>query len=168
MTRTLRDSCRERHATVSRICRDNWVGRISGRRSTPSTLRPTGSRDQAILLLLATTGIRSKKLRSLVLDDIRRRDAQVRVRHTKARSDRSVPLMREAGKTLADYILRARPDCGSRRVFLVHLPPVRPIDGSTNISRIARSALQRAGIALNGPIAAHLIRHSLATQLVSR
>ncbi|WP_420846834.1 tyrosine-type recombinase/integrase [Microvirga tunisiensis] len=52
---------------------------------------PTGSRDQTILLLLATTGIRSKKLRSLVLDDIRRRDAQVRVRHTKARRDRSVP-----------------------------------------------------------------------------
>ncbi|WP_245444546.1 tyrosine-type recombinase/integrase [Microvirga sp. KLBC 81] len=68
------------------------------------------------------TGIRSKKLRSLVLEDIRWRDAQVRVRHTKARRDRSVPLMREAGKALADYILRARPDCGSRRVFLVHRP----------------------------------------------
>jgi site-specific recombinase XerD len=129
---------------------------------------PTGSRDRAILLLLATTGIRNKELRSLVLEDIRWRDAQVRIRRTKARRDRSVPLTQEAGKALADYVLRARPDCRSRRVFLVHLPPVRPIDGSTNISRIVRSALQRAGIVLNGPIGAHLIRHSLATHLVNR
>jgi site-specific recombinase XerD len=113
---------------------------------------PTGSRDRAILLLLATTGIRNKELRSLVLEDIRWRDAQVRIRRTKARRDRSVPLTQEAGKALADYVLRARPDCRSRRVFLVHLPPVRPIDGSTNISRIG----------------AHLIRHSLATHLVNR
>ena len=129
---------------------------------------PTGSRDRAILLLLATTGIRNKELRSLVLEDIRWRDAQVRIRRTKARRDRSVPLTQEAGKALADYVLRARPDCRSRRVFLVHLPPVRPIDCSTNISRIVRSALQRAGIVLNGPIGAHLIRHSLATHLVNR
>jgi site-specific recombinase XerD len=134
--------------------------------SDPAT--PTGSRDRAILLLLATTGIRNKELRSLVLEDIRWRDAQVRIRRTKARRDRSVPLTQEAGKALADYVLRARPDCRSRRVFLVHLPPVRPIDGSTNISRIVRSALQRAGIVLNGPIGAHLIRHSLATHLVNR
>ncbi|WP_114949178.1 site-specific integrase [Microvirga calopogonii] len=129
---------------------------------------PTGSRDRAILLLLATTGIRNKELRSLVLEDIRWRDAQVRIRRTKARRDRSVPLTQEAGMALADYLLRARPDCGSRRVFLVHRPPVRPIDGSSVISRIVRSVLQQAGIALDGPAGAHLIRHSLATQLVSR
>ena len=129
---------------------------------------PTGSRDRAILLLLATTGIRNKELRSLVLEDIWWCDAQVRIRRTKARRDRNVPLTQEAGKALADYVLRARPDCSSRRVFLVHLPPVRPIDGSSAISRIVRSALERAGIALDGPAGAHLIRHSLATRLVSR
>lgn len=129
---------------------------------------PTGSRDRAILLLLATTGIRNKELRSLTFEDIHWRDAQVLIRHTKGRRDRAVPLMQEAGKALADYVLRARPDCGSRRVFLLHLPPVRPIDGSSVISRIVRSALQRAGVALDGPIGAHLIRHSLATRLVSQ
>lgn len=129
---------------------------------------PTGSRDRAILLLLATTGIRNKELRSLTFEDIRWRDAQVLIRRTKGRRDRTVPLMQEAGKALADYVLGARPDCSSRRVFLLHLPPVRPIDGSSVISRIVRSALQRAGVALNGPTGAHLIRHSLATRLVSQ
>ena len=129
---------------------------------------PTGCRDRAILLLLATTGIRNKELRSLVLEDIRWREAQVLIRRTKGRRDRSVPLMQEAGKALADYVLRARPDCRSRRAFLLHHPPVRPIDNSAIISRIVRSALQRVGVAPDGPTGAHLIRHSLATQLVNR
>jgi len=46
---------------------------------------------------------------------------------------------------------------------------VRPMDKSGVISRIVRSALLRAGLALEGgPSGAHLIRHSLATQLVSQ
>lgn len=135
--------------------------------ATDTTI-PTGMRDRAILLLLATTGIRNKELRSLTFEDIRWRDAQVLIRRTKGRRDRTVPLMHEAGKALADYVLRARPDCGSRRIFLLHFPPVRPIDNSTVISRIVRSALQRAGVVLDGPTGAHLIRHSLATRLVTR
>lgn len=129
---------------------------------------PTGRRDRAILLLLATTGIRNKELRSLVLEDIRWRDAQVLIRRTKGRRDRTVPLVQEAGEALADYVLRTRPDCSSRRVFLLHVPPVRPINDSSVISRIVRSALLRVGIALDGPTGAHLIRHSLATRLVRR
>jgi integrase/recombinase XerD len=129
---------------------------------------PTGVRDRAIVMLFATTGIRSKELRSLVLEDIRWRDAQVLIRRTKGRRNRAVPLMLETGKALADYILHARPKCDSRRVFLLFRPPVRPIDGSDVISRIVRSALLRAGLALEGPSGAHLIRHSLATRLVSQ
>jgi site-specific recombinase XerD len=132
------------------------------------TATPTGVRDRAIVLLFATTGIRNKELRSLLLEDIRWRDAQVQIRRTKGRRDRAVPLMQEAGKALADYVLHARPGCDSRRVFLQHLPPVRPIDESGVISRIVRLALLRAGILLEGPAGAHLIRHSLATQLVSQ
>jgi integrase/recombinase XerD len=128
----------------------------------------TGVRDRAIVLLFATTGIRNKELRSLVLEDVRWRDAQVQIRRTKGRRDRAVPLLQEAGKALADYILGARPNCDSRRVFLHHRPPVHPIDSSTVISRIVRSALRRTGTALEGPSGAHLIRHSLATRLVNR
>ena len=47
-----------------------------------------GRRDRAILLLLATTGIRNKELRSLELEDIRWRAAEILVRQGKARRDR--------------------------------------------------------------------------------
>ena len=52
---------------------------------------PSGIRDRALLLLLATTGLRNKELRSLELQDIRWRAAEVLVRRTKARRDRIVP-----------------------------------------------------------------------------
>jgi integrase/recombinase XerD len=131
-----------------------------------STTTPTGVRNRAILFLLATTGLRNEELRSLELRDIRWRKAEVLVRRTKAGRDRVVPLLQDAGAALAEYVLLARPRNDSRRVFLQHIPPVRPIDNSSVISGIVRSALERGGIELPGVAGAHLVRHSLATQLV--
>lgn len=129
---------------------------------------PSGVRDRAILLLLATTGLRNKELRSLDLPDIHWRTAEVLVRRTKARRDRVVPLLQEAGAALADYIMNARPKISSQRVFLSHVPPVRPFDISATISRIVRSRLEQSGLKLTVSAGAHLLRHSLATQLVSQ
>jgi len=127
---------------------------------------PVGIRDRAILLLVATTGMRNKELRSLELQDIHWRKAEVVVRRTKGMRDRVVPLLQEAGDALADYVLHARPKSASPRLFLQHIAPVRPIDNSSVISRIVRSTLERGGLQLPRVAGAHLVRHSLATQLV--
>lgn len=81
-----------------------------------------GIRDRAVLLLLATTGIRNGELRAIRLRDIDWRTGEVFVRRTKGKRDRVVPLLEETGAALADYILRARPkwivricSCRSRR-----------------------------------------------------
>ena len=86
----------------------------------------------------------------------------------KARRDRVVPLVREASEALADYILRARPRIDSRKIFLCTAPPVGPFRASAPVSRIVRSRLEHGGIKLPRGAGAHLIRHSLATELVSR
>lgn len=74
---------------------------------------PVGLRDGAMLLLLATTGLRNKELRLLELDDLHWRSGEVLVRRTKGRRDRIVPLLPEAGAALADYVLHARPKVAS-------------------------------------------------------
>ena len=127
---------------------------------------PPGMRDRALLLLLATTGLRNKEIRALELQDIGWRTAEVLVRRTKGKRDRVVPLLNEAGVALADYILHARPKVGSPRVFLSYAPPARPFKCPASISRIVRSRLERVGIELPSAAGAHLLRHSLATQLV--
>jgi integrase/recombinase XerD len=126
----------------------------------------SGLRDRALLLLLATTGLRNKELRSLELQDIRWRAAEVLVRRTKAKRDRVVPLLEEAGAALAEYVLRARPRIDNQRVFLSHVAPVGPFKSSSPISRIVRSRLEQGGVELPRIAGAHLVRHSLATQLV--
>lgn len=64
--------------------------------------------------------------------------------------------------------MHARPKTDSPRVFLQHIPPVRPIDGSAIISKIVRAGLERCGIDLPRVDGAHLVRHSLAMQLVKQ
>ena len=81
----------------------------------------SGARDRALLLLLATTGLRNKEIRMLELRDIHWRTAEVFVRRTKGKRDRVVPLLDEAGAALADYVLHARPKIDNSCVFLLSL-----------------------------------------------
>ncbi len=126
----------------------------------------SGARDRALLLLLATTGLRNKEIRMLELQDIHWRTSEVFVRRTKGKRDRVVPLLDEAGAALADYILHARPKIDNSCVFLSCAPPPRPFKCPASISRIVRSRLVRSGVKLSGSVGAHLLRHGLATQLV--
>ncbi|MFJ1259255.1 site-specific integrase [Cupriavidus sp. CuC1] len=131
------------------------------------TTTPSGMRDRAMMLLLATTGLRNRELRELELGDIRWRAGELVLRHTKGHRDRVVPLLEETGAALAKYVLHARPVTTDRRVFLSCVPPVRPFCHSSNISRIVRFRLERAGIRIQRG-GAHLLRHSLATRLVEK
>jgi site-specific recombinase XerD len=126
---------------------------------------PVGKRDRALLLLLATTGMRGGELRRLELKDIRWRQGELHLRQTKSRRDRVVPLLNDAGGALAEYILRGRPRITESRVFLSRHPPFRPLQASSAVSAIVRRHLERSGI--RRPRAgSHLLRHSLATHLV--
>lgn len=125
-------------------------------------------RDRAILLLLATTGIRNGELRALRLQDLDWRAGQVFIRHTKGKRDRVAPLLEETGAALADYILSARPKVDSAYLFLTFTAPVGPIKYAAPVSRIVRKRLQCSGIELGRVAGAHLLRHSLATELVEQ
>ena len=129
---------------------------------------PFDLRDRAVMLLLATTGIRNGELRALQLQDIDWRAGEIFVRRTKGKRDRVAPLLDETGAALADYILRARPKVDSPYVFLSLAPPVGPFKFAASISRMVRKRLQCGGVKLGRSAGAHLLRHSLATHLVER
>ncbi len=86
---------------------------------------PSGMRDRAIMLVLATTALRNKELRALELKDIRWRTAEVLVLPIKGKRDRVVPLLNEARAALANYILHARPKVDNPHVFLSYASPAR-------------------------------------------
>src|SRR5262249_52856343 len=132
------------------------------------TATPIDVRDRAILLLLATTGIRNGELRALQLQDIDWRAGEVFIRRTKGKRDRVTPLLDETGAALADYILRARPKVDSAHLFLSFTAPVGSLKYAASVSRIVRKRMRCSGIELGRIGGAHLLRHSLATQLVEQ
>jgi site-specific recombinase XerD len=126
---------------------------------------PDGLRDKAILLLLATLGLRGCEVRALELGHIDWRAGALRLARTKTQRERVLPLLPEIGATLADYVLHGRPVVTVPQVFLSRPPRPQPLKANTIVWMVRRH-LRQAGIhvARGG---AHMLRHSLATRMVT-
>jgi integrase/recombinase XerD len=69
------------------------------------------------------------------------------------------------GAAIAEYLRQGRPKCSVRNVFLRSRAPRRALLGPSAVSCLVCRALRRAGI--DSPLkGAHLLRHSLATQML--
>lgn len=130
------------------------------------TSHPDGMRDKAIVLLLATLGLRSGELRTLEFEHVNWRAGEIRLPHTKSRRERVLPLLHEVGSALADYILYGRPAVAMPQIFLRHGPRPGPLGNANSVIWIVRRHLQRAGIQQPHG-GAHMLRHSLATRMVN-
>jgi integrase len=123
-------------------------------------------RDRAILLLAVQLGLRSSEIIAMELDDIDWRAGVVRVRIRKSRRERTLPLPRDVGTALADYIQLERPP-GCRGLFIgVNNPPSRLSD-PTAITQMVKRSLRRAEIPLGRLSGAHMLRHTAASRLIN-
>ena len=124
-----------------------------------------GSRDYAILLLLARLGLRASAIAFLELDDIdwgagtlsvRGKDSHVHV----------LPLPIDVGKAIAAY-LRKRPVSTTRRVFLRARAPLQGFKTYFAVVSVVKHAMVRAGI--DSPRkGAHQFRHALACEMLRK
>ena len=131
------------------------------------TSKPAGLRDKAVLLVIAVLGLRSQEVRSLQVSDILWRTAEIRLRRTKTRRVRALPLPQEVGAAIANYLLQGRPRVPVSQVFLRHLTPVGPITSTHGVGNIVKKHLSRARIQASNH-GAYLLRHSLATRMVNQ
>jgi site-specific recombinase XerD len=123
-----------------------------------------GSRDYAVLLLLARLGLRASEIVNLNLEDLNWESSELLVKGKGGRIDR-LPLMRDAGQALANYLQNWRPKCSVRSVFIRLKAPRRGFSSSAGVDFIVAQALTRANLhpANRG---AHVLRHSLATRML--
>lgn len=126
---------------------------------------PSGKRDYAIVLLLATYGLRGKEVVNVKLEDIDWRGKCLYIRGRKANNNSGYPLAREVGVALVAYLKGGRPNSSEyRNVFLSHRPPFKPLDSLSLIVksyvRFDRSHLDRLG--------SHNFRYSCAQKLFER
>jgi integrase/recombinase XerD len=127
---------------------------------------PCAYRDRAIVSCLSTLGLRPGEVATLHLEDIDWRNGTIRLRTRKTGRGAILPLPREAGRAIVDYLRQERPSTDERRVFVQHLGDRTgaPISSGVVSAAVVR-ALRRAGI--KSPIAGgYVFRHTLASRMV--
>jgi site-specific recombinase XerD len=125
----------------------------------------TGRRDYALLLLLARLGLRAGEVAALTLDDCDWAAGTITIRGKGGR-EAQLPLPRDVGAALSTYLRRARPRCPSRHLFVTAYAPYAGISRVTVGMRV-QVAVRAAGLA-PAHRGAHLLRHTLATDLLRR
>lgn len=127
---------------------------------------PIGRRNYAILLLLSRLGLRAFEIVGLNLEDFDWDNALITV-CGKGRQRAQLPLPADVGQAVAHYLHHDRPRCSSRRVFIRDHAPLAGFGHSHAISKIVWRALEKAGVK-SARKGAHLLRHSLATDLLQK
>jgi site-specific recombinase XerD len=125
---------------------------------------PSGTRDRAILLLIARLGLRAGDVSGLKFGDIRWTEGTLVV-SGKNRKETRLPLPQEVGEAILDYLKHGRPPVASNRVFITALAPFIPVTRFVVGQAVAR-ALHRTGITSHTR-GARLLRHSAATSLLN-
>jgi len=154
-----------RMATLPRCLTDEQLKQVLAAFDPTS---PCGRRDRAIVLCLASLGLRPGEVAALHLEDIDWRRGTIRLRTRKTRRGAVLPLPREAGRAIATYLRIERLSTAERRVFLQHLGCRRGtrLSGNT-VSSVVMRAFHRAGV--ESPLGgAYVFRHTVASRLITR
>jgi integrase/recombinase XerD len=126
-----------------------------------------GSRNYAMLLLMARLGLRAPEVIAIQLDDIDWRAGEILIRGKGKLHDR-MPLPADVGEAIVDYIRNRR--AGSSRVLFVSgRTPHRPFKDAQIVNAVLQDAFERTG--LKPPqkyVGSHLLRHSLATDMLRK
>ena len=149
-----------RLSTLPSYLRAEQVEKVVGS-GDPRT--PLGTRDRAILLLLARLGLRAGDVINLRLTDLDWNGGRVKV-CGKGRRETWLPLPQEVGAAVLEYLKR-RPAVALDRVFLSVRAPFRVLHQSSP-ANIVNRALRTAGITDAPTRGATLLRHSAATSML--
>lgn len=126
-----------------------------------------GRRDYAMLLLIATYGLRRGEVASLTLEDIQWRARVICVPRPKVGAPLGVPLTDEVATALLAYLHDRAAESGTRQLFLRVRAPRGPIlpsaVGDAFDFWAARADVRMPG--LGGP---HALRHGVAMNLLRR
>jgi integrase/recombinase XerD len=151
-----------RLSTLPRYLQSEDVERVIAS-CDPTT--PIGTRDRAILLLLARLGLRAGDIFRLRLGDIDWKEAGIRVAG-KGRRQSSLPLTQEIGDAIVAYIKDGRPQTDVDALFIRSRAPFRALASHCAISMVVIQAMRRAGVTCPSRGAAHVLRHSIASSML--
>jgi site-specific recombinase XerD len=123
-----------------------------------------GLQDHIILRLLYSLGLRVSEVANLTLDDFHWDTGELSI-HGKGSRLSKMPLSQDLGDDLVNYLRQGRPLCDSIKFFISS--KLKALTGNA-ISKMVSGALKKAGLYHKKGMAAHVLRHSLATHLLQK
>jgi integrase len=129
---------------------------------------PCGKRDYAIILLITRLGLRGVDIRRLEFADFDWAGNRLLLTQAKTGHPVQLPLLKEVGWAVIDYIRHGRPACDCPQVFVRHTAPIGPFSDQDHLHQILVKHARAAHVPLGEKRrhGMHSLRHSLATRLM--
>lgn len=128
---------------------------------------PSGKRDYAIILLVARLGIRVGDVNNLKFENIDWQKGRISFIQNKTHNPVVLPLLKDVGWAIIDYIQNGRPKIDSPYIFLTHIPPYKNYSSENHLHAtiakyLALTDIQDQPRKKRGM---HSLRHTLANRL---
>jgi len=129
---------------------------------------PSGKRDYAIILLVARLGLRCIDVKKLTFANFNWNENYFEFSQSKTKRPVRLPILKDLGWAIIDYIKNGRPVSDSPYVFLRHLAPIGPFSDEDHLHQIVVKHMRVAKLPVSGKkkVGMHSFRHSLATSLM--
>ncbi|MBW1838497.1 MAG: tyrosine-type recombinase/integrase [Deltaproteobacteria bacterium] len=131
---------------------------------------PVGKRDYAILMLITRYGLRSSDIKDLKLSNLRWDTNTIEIIQNKTKNPLQLPLLKDVGWAIIDYLKHGRPKSDSLNVFLTCTVPYRPFGThSPGLNAVLTKYIRSAGVKIQRevPKGVHSLRHTLASSMLS-
>jgi site-specific recombinase XerD len=129
---------------------------------------PCGKRDYAIILLITRLGLRGIDLKRLEFADLDWPGNRLSVVQAKTGRRVQLPLLKDVGWAVIDYIQHGRPRADCPQVFVRHTAPIGPFSDQDHLHQILtkHARVAHVGLGEERRHGMHSLRHTLATRLM--
>ena len=129
---------------------------------------PSGKRDYAIVLVICRLGLRAVDVKRLRFADLDWPGNQLSVVQEKTGRRVVLPLLKDVGWAIIDYVRDGRPQSDCPQVFLRHTAPIGPFSDQDHLHQILVKHARAAHVPLGEQRrhGMHSLRHTLATRLL--
>jgi site-specific recombinase XerD len=129
---------------------------------------PCGKRDYAIILLITRLGLRGIGVKRLRFGDLDWPGNRLSVVQAKTGHRVQLPLLKDVGWAIIDYVRSGRPRSGCPEVFIRHTAPIGPFSDQDHLHQILVKHARTAHVPLGEKRrhGMHSLRHTLATRLM--
>jgi site-specific recombinase XerD len=129
---------------------------------------PCGKRDYAIIVLITRLGLRGVDVKRLRFTDLDWPGNRLSVVQAKTGHRVQLPLLKDVGWAIIDYVRHGRPACDCPEVFVRHTAPIGPFSDQDHLHQILAKHARAAHVPLGEQRrhGMHSLRHTLATRLL--